>query len=42
MAHSFYIPNIENYNIEYINGGLAGTPKKQYMQEDELGATEFK
>ncbi len=41
MAHALFIPNIEKYIIEYKDGGLVCTQKKQYMQEAEVGATKF-
>jgi hypothetical protein len=41
MTEVIRIPNIENYTQEIINGELILTPKKQYITEIELYATEI-
>ena len=41
MTEIIYIPNIENYTQEIINGELILTLKKQYMTENELNMTQI-
>jgi len=36
MSEIIRIPHIENYNMEFINGELILTPKKQYISEKNL------
>ena len=41
MTELIRIPNIENYTQEIINGELILTPRKQYISENELNATQL-
>ena len=41
MTEIIYIPNIENYTQEIINGEFILTPKKQYITENELNITQI-